>query len=44
MEARWYFTNQKQRLGPVSSDQLNQLASSGRLQPSDPVWKEGMAQ
>ena len=44
MEAQWYFTNQKQRFGPVSSERLKHLASSGRLQPSDLVWKEGMAQ
>ena len=44
MEAQWHYTDQGQRLGPVSSSQLKQLATSGRLQPSDLVWKEGMAQ
>ncbi len=44
METRWYYTEQGQRLGPVSSTQLKQLAASGRLQPSDMLWKEGMAQ
>jgi len=44
MEAPWYFAQQGQRVGPVSSTQLKELAASGRLQPSDLVWKEGMAQ
>ena len=29
--------------GPVSEEQLKQLAASGQLQPSDLVWKEGMS-
>jgi hypothetical protein len=44
MADQWYYTDQGQRLGPISSDQLKQLAASGRLQPSAFVWKEGMAQ
>jgi len=44
MDTQWYYTNQAQRLGPVSPEQLKQLVVSGRLQPSDMVWKEGMTQ
>jgi len=44
METQWYYAQQGQRLGPVSSEQLKELAAAGRLQPSDLVWKEGMAQ
>jgi hypothetical protein len=44
METQWYYTDQGQRLGPVSPEQLKQLATSGRLRPSDMVWKQGMAQ
>jgi hypothetical protein len=44
METQWYYTDQGQRRGPVSPEQLKQLATSGRIQPSDMVWKQGMAQ
>lgn len=44
MGTQWFYTDQGQRLGPVSPEQLKQLVTSGRLQPSDMVWKEGMAQ
>ncbi len=44
MEAQWYYTDQGQRVGPVSPTQLKELATSGRLQPSDMVWKEGMSE
>jgi hypothetical protein len=38
----WYYTTNNQQQGPVSWEKLEQLASSGRLKPSDMVWKEGM--
>jgi hypothetical protein len=41
---QWYYTRNKQKVGPVSSDQLRQLTTSGQIQPDDLVWKEGMAQ
>jgi len=43
MEDQWYYTGQKQRMGPVSEGQLRQLASTGQLKPTDLVWKQGMA-
>jgi len=39
-----HYSKSGQQQGPVSSEQLKQLAASGQLQPSDLVWKEGMAQ
>jgi hypothetical protein len=44
METQWYYIEKGQRLGPFSSDELKQLAGSGRLQRSDTVWKQGMPQ
>jgi hypothetical protein len=44
MVAEWYYTEQGQRRGPVTWQQLQQLAQSGKLRPVDLVWKAGMAQ
>ena len=41
MPAQWYYCKQ---LGPVSSEQLKQLALSGQVKGSDLIWKEGMTQ
>jgi GYF domain 2 len=40
--AEWYYTRNNQQMGPVSWDELRQLASTGLLHPTDMVWKEGM--
>ena len=40
--AEWYYTQDNQQLGPISWDELRQKASSGLLQSSDMIWKEGM--
>ncbi len=40
--AEWYYTSSNQQKGPISWDELRQLAASGILQPTDLVWKEGM--
>ncbi len=40
----WFYTKDGQRVGPVSLEELQTLAASGGLQPSDMVWKQGMAQ
>ena len=42
--SQWYYSESGQQAGPVSSEQLKQLATSGQLQPSDLVWKDGMGQ
>jgi hypothetical protein len=41
--SEWHYSSNGQQLGPVNSAQLKQLASSGQLQASDMVWKDGMA-
>ena len=43
MADEWYYALGGERLGPVSMEQLQELASSGQLQASDLVWQEGMA-
>jgi TM2 domain-containing membrane protein YozV len=42
MASEWYYSHDGQRLGPVSSEQLKELAAVGKLGPDDLVWKEGM--
>lgn len=40
--AEWFYTTNKQQMGPVSHDELRQLANKGLLKPTDLVWKDGM--
>ena len=42
--SQWYYSKAGQRQGPVSEEQLRQLAATGQLQPGDLIWKEGMSQ
>ena len=44
MAAEWYYTTNKQQMGPVSWDELRQLATQGLLKPNDLVWTGGMAE
>jgi uncharacterized protein (TIGR00266 family) len=39
----WYYLENGQQQGPVSGAELKRLAQAGQLQPTDLVWKEGMA-
>lgn len=41
--SEWFYTKNEQQHGPVAIEQLNQLAATGALDPSDLVWKDGMA-
>lgn len=41
---QWYFTRNGEQQGPVTIEQLKQRAVSRQLQPTDMVWKQGMAQ
>jgi hypothetical protein len=41
--AEWYYTTNKQQMGPVSLEELRQLANNGVVQPADLVWREGMS-
>jgi len=44
-EANWYFaTNGQQSPTPVAFENLQRMAASGHLQPSDMVWTTGMAE
>lgn len=44
MSDKWFYAKGKQKHGPVSESELNGLAHSGQLAPTDMVWKEGMAE
>lgn len=43
MADEWYYTNDGKQLGPISAAQLKQMAVNQQLQPTDLVWKQGMA-
>jgi hypothetical protein len=43
MAQEWYVTMAGQQYGPVTPQQLREMAMSGQLQPTDSVWKQGMA-
>lgn len=43
MAAEWFYTSNRQQMGPVSWGELCRLADDGRLRPTDLVWKDGMA-
>jgi hypothetical protein len=42
MASDWFYTQNGEKHGPVSSAELRQLATSGQLLPTDLIWKEGM--
>jgi GYF domain 2/WG containing repeat len=44
MTQEWYYTKNGERQGPLTSQQLKQLAASGELQPTALIWKAGMAE
>ena len=41
---QWYISRGGQRVGPLDAAQLKQMAGNGQLQPTDHVWREGMAE
>ena len=43
MNADWFYSVGDTRQGPVTEDALKQLVTEGRLQPTDLVWRDGMA-
>jgi hypothetical protein len=43
MASEWFYTRDHTSYGPVSSVQLQALARSGQLSPTDVVWRQGMA-
>src|SRR6266498_2716786 len=42
MATEWYYTTNKQQMGPVSWNELRELAEVGILKPHDMVWCDGM--
>lgn len=42
MAVEWYYTTNKQQMGPVTWDELRELAEVGILKPHDMVWADGM--
>lgn len=41
MPDRWYYTHDRQSHGPLSAQQIKELALRGLLTPGDMVWREG---
>ena len=39
--AQWYYARDKQKLGPFSTEQMQQLAGAGLVQPGDMVLEDG---
>jgi hypothetical protein len=43
MAEAWFYGQNNQQHGPVSAERLRQLTGTGQVQPTDLVWKEGLA-
>lgn len=44
MASQWHVGRGGQSTGPYSTEQLREMAATGRISPGDLVWKEGMAE
>jgi GYF domain 2 len=44
MSDQYYYGYGSERNGPVSAPELRALVESGRIQPGDTIWKEGIAE
>jgi hypothetical protein len=42
MSDQWFYSQNNDKCGPISSDELKAMATSGRLRPDAFVWKEGL--
>jgi hypothetical protein len=42
MSEKWFYMKGANKLGPVNSTKLRELAQTGELLPADLVWKEGI--
>jgi len=42
MADQWYYTQNDERQGPVTPEELKELVNSGQLKPHDLIWKKGM--
>ncbi len=43
MSSKWFWAHDGKKHGPVESMEIHALARSGRLLPTDLIWKEGLA-
>jgi hypothetical protein len=43
MADQWYFAKGQDKFGPFTALEMREYAVSGRIQPTDMVWKEGVA-
>src|SRR5262245_29888764 len=43
MADQFYVARGSKRLGPFSAAQLKAFAAEGQIRPTDPIWREGMA-
>ena len=42
MADQWFYSQEGQQYGPMSTLQIKNLATAGELQPNDLLWKEGL--
>lgn len=42
MAQEWYYSQNGQKPGPITEDELKKSAATGKLKPTDLIWKEGM--
>ncbi len=40
--AQWYWMQDGQKQGPVDSEGLKERARTGKLKPTDTIWREGL--
>ena len=43
METQWYYMQDDEQCGPLSSKQLIELVQTGELTPTHMIWKEGLS-
>ena len=41
-DVEWYYARNDKQFGPVSANELKQLADAGDLAPDDLLWRDGM--
>ncbi len=42
MDVQWFYGRDENKLGPFSSRELRDLATAGKIRPTDTVWKAGI--
>jgi hypothetical protein len=42
MASAWFYARNGNRFGPLTSQQIRELACTGKISPEDLLWKEGM--